>query len=299
MHGANEQWGRGWYVLQIVDLDDLLTAADNLALSYKDARPEHVFILPTITYRHRISPSSSMATGYDLRKKDEKNYKDLCNFQLPRSKRIKKDPTLYELEIVEEDVYTNRVKVHYIGYDSDDDEWRDRADIVSFKPRHEPGKFNNDTDVCMVVVLIKFYYTGPFHLHSELAYRVKLALRPTTRSDPNVRIELPFDRFLFIGGLQQAGKLLKSSHGHSTYGIRSYSSLDLILGRQWHLRVFNKEKDFCYVILETVQFYLHRRQPAEDAVDPERSADGGYLLIFRFVRGDGVERNWEDIASID
>ena len=143
------------------------------------------------------------------------------------------------------------------------------------------------------------FYAGPFHLHSELAYQIKLALKPSTRSDPNVRIELPFDRYLFVGGLQQAGKFLKSSHGHSIYGISSYSTLAPILGREWHLRILNKEKDFCYAILETVQYHLHRRQPAEDAVDPERSVDGGYLLIFRFVRGDGVERNWEDIAAID
>ena len=64
------------------------------------------------------------------------------------------------------------------------------------------------------------------------------------------------------------------------------------LGRELHLRVLNKEKDFCYAILETVQYYLHQRQPAEDAVDPERSVDGGSLLIFRFV-------SWEDIATID
>ena len=30
--------------------------------------------------------------------------------------------------------------MHYIGYDSDDDEWRDRADIVTLKPVQEPGK---------------------------------------------------------------------------------------------------------------------------------------------------------------
>lgn len=142
-------------------------------------------------------------------------------------------------------------------------------------------------------------YAGPFHLHSELAYQVKLALKPSTRSDPNVRIELPLDKYLLVGGLQQAGKFLKSSHGHDIYGITSYSSLVPILGRQWHLRVLNKEKDFCHAILDTVQFYLHRRQPAEDALDPDRSVDGGYLLIFRFVGGDGVERNWEDIAEID
>ena len=83
-----------------------------------------------------------MATRYELRK-DKKNYKDVSQIQLLRSKRIKKDTTLYELEIVE-DVYNNRVEVHYIGYDSDDDEWQDKADIVSLKPQHESGKSNSE-----------------------------------------------------------------------------------------------------------------------------------------------------------
>ena len=81
-----------------------------------------------------------MATRYELRKKDKKNYKDLCRVQLPRAKHIKKDDTLHELKIVEEDVHNSRVKVHYIGYDSDDDEWRDKADTVSMKPQYESGK---------------------------------------------------------------------------------------------------------------------------------------------------------------
>ena len=40
---------------------------------------------------------------------------------------------------MEEDLYTNRVKVHYIGYESDDDEWRDKAEIVTLKQEKEPG----------------------------------------------------------------------------------------------------------------------------------------------------------------
>ena len=80
-----------------------------------------------------------MATRYDLRSKDRKNYKELSEVKLPRSQhRIQRDTTLYELEIVEEDVYTNRVKVHYIGYESDDDEWRDRTEIVTLKHKKEP-----------------------------------------------------------------------------------------------------------------------------------------------------------------
>ena len=65
---------------------------------------------------------------------------------------------------------------------------------------------------------------------------------------------------------------MKSSRGHDIYMIRRYSALEPLLGQQWHLRVLNRAKDFSYVILETVQYYLHRRVPAQDAIDDERFA---------------------------
>ena len=74
---------------------------------------------------------------------------------------------------------------------------------------------------------------------------------------------MPFDWCLFAGGLQQHGKCLKESRGHKVYGIATYSSLVPILGEQWHVRALNKEKYFSYAILGTVQFYLHRRRPAD------------------------------------
>ena len=64
------------------------------------------------------------------------------------------------------------------------------------------GTFNNT-----FVSFTEIY--RPFHLHNELAYQIKAALNSWARSDVDVRIELPFDRYLFIGGLQQAGKLVK------------------------------------------------------------------------------------------
>ena len=30
-------------------------------------------------------------------------------------------------------------------------------------------------------------------MHNELAYQIKLSLKPSSRSDPEVRIEVPFD----------------------------------------------------------------------------------------------------------
>ena len=81
------------------------------------------------------------STGYNLRNQEAKDYKQLSTLRLPRAKPVKNTDKLYELEVIEEDVYTSRVKVHYVGYDSEHDEWRDKADIVHLKT--QPGKHHH------------------------------------------------------------------------------------------------------------------------------------------------------------
>ena len=61
----------------------------------------------------------------------------------------------------------------------------------------------------------------PFHPHNELLYQIKLSLN-NSRKDPDIRIEIPFDRYVFGGGLQQRGKFLKKYRGHDVYGIGEY-----------------------------------------------------------------------------
>ena len=65
----------------------------------------------------------------------------------------------------------------------------------------------------------------------------------------------------------------------------------------WHVRFLNKQKDFCYVIQNTVNVYLHQRLPIVDPVEPSCSTDRGFVLIFHFVRGDDVCRHWEEDTS--
>ena len=71
------------------------------------------------------------STGYNLRNQESKDYKELSTVRLPRAKPVKNTDKLYELEVIE-------VKVHYVGYGSEYDEWRDKADIVHLKT--QPGK---------------------------------------------------------------------------------------------------------------------------------------------------------------
>ena len=78
------------------------------------------------------------------------------------------------------------MNIHYSGYSDKHDEWRDAADIFD-----QP-------------VVRKETYR-PFELHRELALQIKLALTSANNRDRAVRIELPFDKLVFSGGLKQLG----------------------------------------------------------------------------------------------
>ena len=75
-----------------------------------------------------------MATSYNLRVQQKKDYRNVANAHLPRIRATKMVDKLYQLEILEEDTTNGRVKVHYTGYSSDDDEWRDKKDIEIIEP---------------------------------------------------------------------------------------------------------------------------------------------------------------------
>ena len=61
------------------------------------------------------------------------DYKASSDIVLPVAKRSRQqrrtESELYPVEVVERDEETYKVKVHYIGYGSSDDEWKD-GDIV-------------------------------------------------------------------------------------------------------------------------------------------------------------------------
>jgi len=70
--------------------------------------------------------------AYSLRKKPRRNYQELADVKLPRTRRLMSRPEdqLYEVDVLEEDDETGRVKVHYVGYGEEDDEWKDGSEIV-------------------------------------------------------------------------------------------------------------------------------------------------------------------------
>lgn len=211
------------------------------------------------------------------------NFKELSDIKLPKAKRIKEarnENRLYDVEVLENDPRTQRVKIHYIDYSSRYDEWRPSSDIIDKR------------------TLVMNEDSGSLRLHDELASRIKSNLSSSRKNSPEVKIEMPFDKGLYdsSASLKAKGREIEVVRGVTHYSISSYSDLIPILGKNWQLRGINEAGDCCYVILETVRFYLRRRRLQVEYIPDLASEHGtrriekeqGYLLVFMFIRGDGL-----------
>ena len=87
-----------------------------------------------------------------------------------------------------------RVKIRYIGYSANEDEWRDASDILDFTPP-------------------KPLISLTFSLYQELALKIKRTLQGFRKASPEVRIEMDFDNIIFDGGLKRVGKLRQIQQG--------------------------------------------------------------------------------------
>ena len=89
------------------------------------------------------------------------------------------DDTLYPVSVCEnEQDDQGHVKVHYIGYGSEYDEWREPAGLVHL------------ASPCVI--------SERYDLHQELALRIKSALTASRKSNPSVKIIMPFDQCVFL-----------------------------------------------------------------------------------------------------
>ena len=183
----------------------------------------------------------------------------------------RKEP-LYVIEVIEED--STRCKVHYIGYDSSFDEWKSKDDIV------ELGDDELDRPI------------ERFSLYNELSIRIKTTLNSNRKESPIVRINMPFDKVEFDGSLKLCGKPKCKIHGVQHYSIMQYQDLNPYLGADWHFRGINQNGDFCFVILNTVDFYLYRRRPIKEYKPGSPlnvvHLNAGFMLVFLFVKGNGT-----------
>ena len=107
-----------------------------------------------------------------------------------RTKKSSKSSDIYPIEVVDEDSSSSQVRVHYIGYSSKHDEWKSKEDIISLGDDPDP---NPNTESGILV--------NRFSLYGELRSRIKTALNSGRKDSPMVKIDLPFDRLEYGGGL--------------------------------------------------------------------------------------------------
>ena len=104
---------------------------------------------------------------------------------------------------------------------------------------------------------------------------------------------MPFDRIEYDGGLRRLGTEKQYLRGVKHYTVSKFQDLNPLLGVNWYYRGLSVNGDFCYVILNTVEFYLYRRRPMKEYVPvssdvKEISQNIGDMLVFSFVKGNGT-----------
>ena len=234
---------------------------------------------------------SSLPVSRVLRKRLScPDYKEKKESDIPASylKKIQsRTNDLFPIEVIEEDPDLARYKV---GYSSVYDEWKEKDTIVDIRDPN-PDDPNPENPMCCDQGQIE-----RFLLYYELATRIKTTLNSSRKESPTVRIDLPFDRIEFYGGLRVHGVKKCCIRGIQRYTITKFEDLNLPLGVNWHFRGINTNGDFCYVILSTVEFYLYHRRSLKEFV-PSPTVNGevkeitrrtGDMLVFSFVKGDGT-----------
>ena len=170
--------------------------------------------------------------------------------------------------------------MHYIGYESCFDEWKEKEDLVDLSEASE-----GDTEAASCQV-------HRFSLYHELSIRIKASLNSSRKESPIVCVDIPFDKVEFDGGLRLCGKVKRTVRGIEHHNISKYQDLNSFLGVDWHFRGINENGDFCYAILDTVEFYLYRRRPIKEfkpGTPPVHVyKNTGYVIVFSFVKGNGV-----------
>ena len=214
------------------------------------------------------------------RKMREVNYKEVP--KLPRAESIKVEKKLYPVIVAarKSDGDDAKVKIHYVGYSSDFDEWRDEQELESLE---EEGYEEVQPTTASSY--------QPYTIHKALRVRVKQALTCGRKTSPNIKITISFDLIQFNGGLKTVGVPFKTVHGVQHFKINHYRDLNYLLGSNWHFRGLNTNGDYGYVELDTVDFCLRKGKcfveylpPQSDTEPPSKSeTDTGYILSFCFV----------------
>lgn len=191
------------------------------------------------------------------------------------------------MQIVDRDPINKRIKVHYKGYGSEGDEWKDCKEtrpVMKMQPLPKlypvslPDRYTSFTDT--------------------LARKIKHSLFITKRKDPEIIISLDVDEDVFSKFVGNVNHTKSRIRGKEIHSIADNDFLNGVLGDCWEHRIENEEGDFSYVVKGTVTFHLNKIKPTL-----EYKRVGGILMqcwimqhshfVFNFVRKEGTQHQYE------
>lgn len=239
----------------------------------------------------------------------KKNYRELADVKVPKRSRLSHPSStsisgerndsssdkLYRLSIVDRDSENGRVKVRYIGYGAEYDEWRFLNDIIELND-------SSSSDEATCAPPVAAVCESRFCLYKELRDRIKSILCAKRKGDPVCAIVMPFDK-VFFEGLLRRGEKTNGQRNREVYQLSSLTKLDDILGERWYIRGLNVAGDFCYIKPRTVKYYLkHGRQKVDyqmqnDGLITKHTFGRNCQLCFHFVRGDGTAGEWNHVLK--
>ena len=232
---------------------------------------------------------------HSKRKQNKVDYKQLSDTKFPRAKRVRRQKPddicdeVFPIEILQRE--DQRVQVHYIGYDTKYDEWKDEAEIECLTDNEaeaEDSPVFLEMDSQSVGTCYK-----PLSLYDILRVRVKQTLTCSRKDSPSIKISMPFDILLYNGGLKAADVLSGISAGIQHYKLKNYADLNHLLGRNWHFRGLNANGDYGYAVLDTIDFYIRKCRALTEYM-PSQLKGGDIVLaktdslVFSFVCGYGT-----------
>jgi hypothetical protein len=210
------------------------------------------------------------------RSRNEVNYKEPGNIKLPKASLCKTDDKtddkLYPVTILEQNAESTMMKIHYVGYSSEYDEWKDLYEVETLESEEVDSAYQ------------------PYSLYTNLRIKIKQALTCGRKSSPIVNVVMGFDLLQFNGGLKTVGIPFKKVQGVQHYKIKHYRDMNPFLGSSWHFRGLNANGDYGYIEMETVDFCLRKSRtlieylpPCHDQTPHECSTDTGFIISFSFV----------------
>ncbi len=165
--------------------------------------------------------------------------------------------------------------MHWIGWSSRYDCWVDKDDIVDSV---DEACSSNNSDVSAATFFSE--------LRSEI--KRKLLFGPRDATEVKIRVRATQEHF------EQFRKVARSKEGRK-YHI-NVKDLSPLLGKNWNLRIVNRERDFCYVLENSlyVTFAKGRALKEFELSGSEElvpvSHPTGHVMTIRFIRMEGTAK---------